>query len=104
MRRAYRKMWRAVPCTSRKTLRTDSWKGIEEILKTKLATIKEEPEIVEENMTPPRLRRLAMKGKKKGCKDKIGHFPLPHFSLKDSYTLFITRFASKGSFGGLLQC
>lgn len=97
-------MWRVVPCTNRKTLRTDSWKDIEEILNSKLATIKEEPEIVEESLTPPpRLRRLAKKGKKKGCKDMTGHFLMPHFSLKDSYALFITRFASKGSFGGLLQ-
>ncbi|GMN23186.1 hypothetical protein TIFTF001_000033 [Ficus carica] len=103
MRRAYRKMWRAVPCTSRKTQRTDSWKDIEEILKSKLATIKEEPEICEENQASPRLKRLAKKGKKKGSKDKAGNFLLPQFSFKDSYSLFMTRFASKGSFAGLLQ-
>lgn len=104
MRRAYRKIWRAVPCTSRQSLRTDSWKDIEEILKSKLATIIEEPETCEENQTPPRLKRLAKKGKKKGSKDsKAGNFLLPHFSLRDSYALFMSRFASKGSFGGLLQ-
>ncbi|EEF50050.1 conserved hypothetical protein [Ricinus communis] len=44
MRRDYRRMWRVVPCTSKTILRTESRKDIEEILKTKLATIKEEPE------------------------------------------------------------
>ncbi|KAM6578514.1 hypothetical protein CsatB_030351 [Cannabis sativa] len=103
MRRDYRKMWRAVPCTSRKSLRTDSWKDIEEILKSKLATITEEPESCDENQTSsPRLKRLAKNGKKKK-KNKSGNFLLPHFSLKDAYALFMTRFASKGSFGGLLQ-
>ena len=101
-------MWQAVPCASRKSLRTDSWKDIEEILKSKLATINEEPENCEEGQNSPRLKRLAAnkKGKKKGSNkesNKVGNFLLPHFSIKDSYALFMTRFASKGSFGGLLQ-
>lgn len=102
MRRAYRNMLRVVPCASRKSLRTDSRKDIEEILKTKLATIKEEPEN-EQNLTPPRHRRMGKKGKKIRFKDKKGGSFLPQFSLKDSYALFMTGFASKGSFGGLLQ-
>lgn len=92
-------MWRVVPCASRKSLRTDSRKDTEEILKTKLATIKEEPEN-EQNLTPPRHRRMAKKGKKIRFKDKMGG---SFISLKDSYALFMTGFASKGSFGGLLQ-
>lgn len=92
-------MWRVVPCASRKSLRTDSRKDTEEILKTKLATIKEEPEN-EQNLTPPRHRRMAKKGKKIRFKDKMGGSLI---SLKDSYALFMTGFASKGSFGGLLQ-
>lgn len=43
-------MWWVVPCTSRKSLQTDCLKDIEEILKTKLATIKEEPEMCEQNL------------------------------------------------------
>ena len=85
-------------------MRTDSWKDIEEILNSKLATIAEEPETSEENQASPRLRRLGKSWKKKGSKDnKVGHFSVLHFSLKDSYALFMTRFASKSSFGGLLQ-
>ncbi|KAM1038515.1 hypothetical protein ACFX13_033927 [Malus domestica] len=97
MRRAYRKMWRAVPCMSRKYFRTDSWKDIEKILKSKLATIKEEPETCEESLTPPRLWRLVKKGQNKmGSKlDVARHFLIPNFSLKESYFLFIPGFAPK---------
>ncbi|KAK9920124.1 hypothetical protein M0R45_028685 [Rubus argutus] len=94
--KAYRKMWRVVPCMRRKFMRTDSWKDIEEILKSKLATIKEEPETCEENLTPPRLWCLAKNEKKFGAKDMITrHFLMPNFSLKDSYLVFMTGFASK---------
>lgn len=134
MRRAYNRrvmMWRVVPCGSRKSLRTDSWKDIEEILQSKLATINEEPENLEEadhhlhrnyhsssNSSSPstRLKRfIADKAKKKGSStkeknnnksnnNKVGNFlVMPRFSIKDSYALFMTRFATKGSFGGLLQ-
>ncbi|KAB2621732.1 hypothetical protein D8674_023914 [Pyrus ussuriensis x Pyrus communis] len=97
MRRAHRKMWRAVPCMSRKYFRTDSWKDTEEILKSKLAIIKEEPETCEENLTPPRLWRLVKKGQNKmGSKlDVARHFRIPNFSLKESYCLFIPGFAPK---------
>ncbi|KAK7392149.1 hypothetical protein VNO78_20579 [Psophocarpus tetragonolobus] len=91
MRRACRKIWRSVPCTSRKSLRTDSRKDMEEILRAKLSTIKEEPEFCEENLTSPRHMRMAKKqGKKVQAKDK-------------SYVLFIAGFASKGTFAGFLQ-
>lgn len=80
----------------RKFLRTDSWKDIEEILKSKLATIKEEPETCEENLTPPRLWCLAKNEQKFGAKDMITrHFLMPNFSLKDSYLVFMTGFTSK---------
>ncbi|RDX75325.1 hypothetical protein CR513_44812, partial [Mucuna pruriens] len=65
MRRACRKIWRSVPCTSRKSLRTDSRKDMEEILRAKLSTIKEEPELCEENLTSPRHKRKAKKQGKK---------------------------------------
>ncbi|KAK9292181.1 hypothetical protein L1049_020141 [Liquidambar formosana] len=71
MRRGCRKMWWVVPCTSIKSLRTESRKDIEEILKTKLATIKEEPEMCEENRTPTSQHRVAKKGKK--IHSKVAH-------------------------------
>ncbi|KAJ1425572.1 hypothetical protein SESBI_10920 [Sesbania bispinosa] len=98
MRRACRKIWRSVPCTSRKSLRTDSRKDMEEILRAKLSTIKEEPELCEENLTPPRHMRMAKKQGK-----KIQRCLVPHVNLKQSYVLFITGFASKGTFAGFLQ-
>ena len=104
MRRACRKLWRSVPCTSRKSFRTDSMKDMEEILRAKLSTIKEEPESCEENPTPPRHMRMAKKqGKKMQGKDKTGRCLVPYVNLKQSYVLFITGFASKGSFAGFLQ-
>ncbi|KAL2600421.1 hypothetical protein GLYMA_10G141300v4 [Glycine max] len=104
MRRACRKIWRSVPCTSRKSLRTDSRKDMEEILRAKLSTIKEEPELCDENFASPRHVRLAKKqGKKVKGKDKTGRCLVPHVNLKQSYVLFITGFASKGTFAGFLQ-
>ncbi|KAI6695478.1 hypothetical protein NL676_023188 [Syzygium grande] len=103
MRKAYRRVSRAVPCTSRKTLRTESQKDIEVILKTKLATIQEEPEFSDDNLMPPRHRQEIKKGRMFEVKVKMGHLFMPQFSFRDSYALFITGFASKGSFGGLLQ-
>ncbi|KAJ7973184.1 Ran GTPase-activating protein [Quillaja saponaria] len=104
MRRGYRRIWRAVPCTSWKSLRTDSRMDIEEILKTKLSTIKEEPELSDESLTPPRHRIMTKKQSKKiQAKDKTRRFLVPHVSLKQSYVLLFTGFASKGTFGGLLQ-
>ncbi|CAJ1977908.1 unnamed protein product [Sphenostylis stenocarpa] len=70
MRRACRKIWRSVPCTSGKILRTDSRKDMEEILRAKLSTIKEEPELCEENLASPRQVRLAKKQGKKGLPPK----------------------------------
>jgi hypothetical protein len=96
-------MWWVVPCTSKKSLQTDCQKDIEEILKTKLATIKEEPEMCEQNLTPPRHHRMAKRGNKIRVKYRLGCLFMPQFSLKDSYALFMTRFASKRNFGGLLQ-
>ncbi|KAK7269501.1 hypothetical protein RIF29_22232 [Crotalaria pallida] len=104
MRRACRKILRSVPCTSKKSMRTDSMKDMEEILRAKLSTIKEEPEFCEENLTPPRHMRMAKKkGKKIQAKDKIEGCLVPHVNLKQSYVLFISGFASKGTFAGFLQ-
>lgn len=84
-------------------MQIDCRKDIEEILKTKLATIKEEPEMCEQNLTPPRHHRMAKRRNKIRVKYKMGRLFMPQFSLKDSCALFMTGFASKGSFGGLLQ-
>ncbi|KAK4795408.1 hypothetical protein SAY86_013402 [Trapa natans] len=102
IRRACRRMWQAVPCTSRRALRTESQKDIHEILKGKLETIVEEPESAEECCKAPPMRHV-LAIKKGGEVKKVGQIFLPHISLKDSYCLFIAGFASKGSFGGLLQ-
>ncbi|WCJ26804.1 hypothetical protein M5689_008594 [Euphorbia peplus] len=91
MGRGCRRMWRVMPCTnSRRILRTESNKDIQEILKTKLATIQEEPDPPPpEKLTPARL--LVAKGalKKKICSNykamKKGRF----ISLKPSYFLFM---------------
>lgn len=93
-----------VPCTSRRTLRTESQKDIEEILKGKLTTIVEEPELFNCLTPPPRHILVIKKGRKVQLKiNKIGMQTfLPHFSLRDSFALFITSFAPKASFGGLL--
>lgn len=54
-------MWRVVPeCTSKRIVRTESRGDIEEILKSKLATIKEdesESDEVEKSVTPAILAR-----------------------------------------------
>lgn len=95
MRRACRKIWRSVPCTSRKSLRTESRKDMEEILRAKLSTIKEEPELCEESLTSPMHVLMAKKKGKKSVRCLAAHVKLKH-----SYVLFITGFASKGTFAG----
>ncbi|GKU91214.1 hypothetical protein SLEP1_g5114 [Rubroshorea leprosula] len=97
-------MWRAVPCTNRACVRTESRQDIEEILKAKLATIKEEPAemmALEEIPIPPRTRRCS-RGRRffNKAKKKMGR--RSHLCLHNSYMLFITGFASKATFAGLL--
>ncbi|CAK7340401.1 unnamed protein product [Dovyalis caffra] len=83
MRGAYRKMWLVVPCTSKKILRTESRKDIEEILKSKLGTIQEdEAECeVENNLTPTILGRS--KKRSSTIIRKKGHCFVAHFSFKN---------------------
>lgn len=73
---------------------------MEEILRAKLSTINEEPEMCEENLASPRHMRIA---KKQGKKNKAGRCLVPHVNLKQSYVLFINGFASKSNFAGFLQ-
>ncbi|PSS08440.1 Krueppel-like [Actinidia chinensis var. chinensis] len=105
MMRGHGKIWWAVPCANRKSLRTESRKDIEEILKTKLATIYEEPITCDENWGLSSHLRVAKKGKKISSKAKMGHvFVMPQFSLKDSHLLlFINGVAPKGRPAGLPQ-
>jgi len=76
---------------------------MEEILRAKLSTIIEEPELCEENLTssPRHMMRIS---KKQGKKNKAGRcLVVPHVNLKQSYILFINGFASKSNFAGFLQ-
>lgn len=102
-------MWWVVPCTTRRrktNLRTESRMDIEEILKMKLETIKEEPEIIndqENGILTKHHRYMSNKMKKIHLKVKMGRLLMPQFSLKESYVLFMTGFASKGGLHALPQ-
>lgn len=77
---------------------------IEEILKAKLATISEEPEVCEENGSGKVLAKHMFMSKNKNkmhLKVRIGRLLNPKFSIKDSYVLFISGFVSKGRLGGI---
>ncbi|WOH04442.1 hypothetical protein DCAR_0623851 [Daucus carota subsp. sativus] len=106
MRRGSRKMWCIVPCKSKKSLQyVEPRMEIEEILKEKLATIIEEPETCEENgKVLAKYRSFAKKGKKICLKAKMGHMFRTQFSVKDSYVLLMTSFASRHGLAGLSQC
>ncbi|KAL0454550.1 UNVERIFIED_CONTAM: hypothetical protein Slati_0794200 [Sesamum latifolium] len=104
MRKGPRKMWWKVACKSKNKTRTESRMDIEEILKMKLETINEEPEITEENgaaLTMKHHLSLAKKVKKTHLKIKMGKLLTSQFSLKESYVLFMTGFSSKGGLSGL---
>ncbi|KAL5767021.1 hypothetical protein ACOSP7_013600 [Xanthoceras sorbifolium] len=102
--KAYSKMWwRVVPCTSRRrNMRTESRKDIEEILKTKLATIEEEPpEMCDSESTvslssspPPAAATKAQHSFAKKRKTKFGSdWWWPNSASKTSlYQIFITGY------------
>lgn len=98
-----------VPCTSKKCLRTESRKDIEEILKTKLATIEEEETEIkcdENRMLVSNNLRMAKKGNKKMVSSKVelGRLFMPRLiCFKDSYLLFINGVAPRGRPAGLPQ-
>lgn len=77
---------------------------IEEILKAKLATIKEEPEMCEEKGDLTKHWFFVKKGKTIHMKVKMGKLFMQPFSLKGSYVMFITSVASRHGFAGLPQC
>ncbi|KAK4424477.1 hypothetical protein Salat_1641100 [Sesamum alatum] len=107
MRKGSRKMWWKVACKNKNKNKTrmESRMDIEEILKMKLETINEEPEITEENggssLTMKHHLSLAKKVKKIDLKMKIGKLLTSQFSLKESYVVFMTGFSSKGGLSGL---
>ncbi|KAI3448410.1 hypothetical protein Pfo_005075 [Paulownia fortunei] len=96
-------MWWAVPCRSKKILmRTESRMDIEEILKMKLETIKEEPEISEENGALMKQHSsISKKVMNIHLKVKMGKLFTSQLNLKESYVLFMAGFASKGGLSGL---
>ncbi|KAG8368990.1 hypothetical protein BUALT_Bualt15G0103700 [Buddleja alternifolia] len=94
-------MWWVVPFKSKKSLGTESRMDIEDILKMKLETIKEEPEINEENGAITKHRSISKKVKKIHLKVKMRKLFISQLSLKESYVIFMTGFSSKGGLSGL---
>lgn len=95
-----RKMWWVVACRSKESLRRESRMDIQEILKMKLETIKEESDVDAAALT--RRRSISKKVKKIHFKVKMGKFFVSHhFSFKESYVIFMTGFAFRGGLTGL---
>ncbi|OVA16577.1 hypothetical protein BVC80_1543g7 [Macleaya cordata] len=79
--------WAVIPCAGKSSLRTESRKDIQDILKTKLATIHEESEIIMCLDDGDDLNQL---------KDHHHHHPKRRpFRITDVYVHFVIRFASK---------
>nr|GLL17442.1 hypothetical protein A4A49_27807 [Ipomoea trifida]GMC51482.1 Ran GTPase-activating protein [Ipomoea batatas]GMC56794.1 Ran GTPase-activating protein [Ipomoea batatas] len=96
----------AVPSKSRKNLRSESRMDIEEILKMKLATIKEEPAVEDGGLTEAQRRSIVTAAKmlkKMHLKVKMERLFPQHrqFNFKESYVLFMSGLASKGLLNGL---
>ncbi|KAL7119798.1 hypothetical protein ACP275_02G084100 [Erythranthe tilingii] len=97
MRKGCRKMWWV-----KKSSRRESRMEIEEILKMKLETIKEETETNDANgALAEKHRSISKKVKKIQLKAKMGRIFISQLSLKESYVIFMTGFASKGGLSGL---
>lgn len=99
-------MWWKVPCTrSKRSLCNELRMDIEDILKTKLATISEEPEMFDEAgnvVTKNRPYAKTTRTKKIHSKVKLGSLFTPHkFSFKCSYVLFMAAFVSEHRLAGL---
>lgn len=90
----------------KKNLPTESRMDIEQILKAKLETIKEETEVTEDAYMARIAKRVMMKEKKfykkvvmgRGFRPRIG------FKLKDSYQVFMSGLVSKRCLGEITQC
>ncbi|KAL9667061.1 hypothetical protein QQ045_001407 [Rhodiola kirilowii] len=105
MRRIYLKAWWRVPCSGRKSLRTESQKDIAEILQSKLTTIIEED--TEGLMLTPFYELTHLRDKE--CtnsnnsqlpqrRTKVGKYFKSEFGLRELYELVVTGFSTKGSF------
>ncbi|KAL2460658.1 Uncharacterized protein Adt_44078 [Abeliophyllum distichum] len=94
-------MWWGVPSRSKICLNTESRMDIEDILKMKLETIKEEPEITEENGVLGKHRSVSKKVKKIHLKMKMRQLFTSQLILKESYVLFMKGLSSKGGLSGL---
>ncbi|PIN25600.1 hypothetical protein CDL12_01650 [Handroanthus impetiginosus] len=107
MRKGSPKMWWKVrvPCRSKKNLmRRESRMDIEEILKMKLETIKEEqePELInEENGSLTKQQQQQQRSISNKAKKIQLKLLTSNLSLKESYVLFMTGFTSKGGLSGL---
>ncbi|KAL8188868.1 hypothetical protein R6Q57_029623 [Mikania cordata] len=101
MRKGGRKMWWV-----KKSLRTESRMDIEQILKAKLETIKEESEVIEDTAASSMVcvtNHRMMKDKKQAIMN--GEFrPRISLKLKDSYLLFMSGFVSTRCLGVIPQC
>ncbi|GAB4857245.1 hypothetical protein Ancab_015152 [Ancistrocladus abbreviatus] len=88
-----------VACTNRRCLRTDSQKDIEEIIKSKLATIVEEPELYDQDLNTPTIKHRQNKARRvKELRSRFKRsrlFLISRFSLRDSYIHFMAGFVAK---------
>ncbi|KAL5981765.1 hypothetical protein ACLOJK_015828 [Asimina triloba] len=101
MKRKGSKLRWMVLCSSKKCLRTDSNKDIEEIFKSKLATIiEEEPEMLDECELPATVNCV---GPKREAKVKRGRWKAKcrFSSMGETYVRFMVGFASRGGFAAL---
>ncbi|KAJ6919004.1 hypothetical protein NC651_013076 [Populus alba x Populus x berolinensis] len=94
MKKRYRNVLGVVFCSSKRRLRTESWKDLQEILKSKLETIEEDPgeTVWMENRTTKKRDPTMSKRFKKAAEIKRRR---SFSNFTDSYTEFMTMLASK---------
>jgi len=93
MKKRYRNVLGVMFCSSKRRLRTESRKDLQEILKSKLETIEEDPgeTVWMENRTTKKRDPTMSKSFKKVAEIKRRSFS----NFTDSYTEFMTMLASK---------
>ncbi|CAI9770193.1 unnamed protein product [Fraxinus pennsylvanica] len=90
-----------LPSRSKKCSSAESRMDIRDLLKMKLETIKEIPEITEKNGVLTKHRSVLKKVKKIHLKVKMGQLFTSQLILKESYVLFMKGLSSKGGLSGL---
>lgn len=95
------KMWWRGHSRSKKCTSAESRMDIRDILKMKLETVKEKPEITEKNGVLVKHRSGLKKVKKIHLKVKMGQLFTSQLILKESYVLFMKGLSSKGGLSGL---